>query len=45
MALKKSIEIPANKITYKIIKGKKFAVGKYLKNGKTYEAYRIIGKA
>jgi hypothetical protein len=26
-------------------KGRKFAVGKYVAKGKTYEAWRVLGKA
>lgn len=42
---KKKIEIPDGDIKYKNIKGRKFAVGTYVANGKEYEAYRVMGKS
>jgi hypothetical protein len=43
VVLKKSIEIPNNKIKYVVKNKRKFAVGTYTAKGKTYAAYRIIG--
>lgn len=41
--LRKSIEIPKNKITYKTKNDRKFAVGKYKVDNKDYEAWKIVG--
>jgi len=43
VVLKKRINIPKNKITEKIINGRKFAFGTYVANGKNYKASKIIG--
>lgn len=45
VVLKKKIEIPQSKIKNVVRKGRKFAVGKYEAKGKTYEAWRVLGKA
>ncbi len=45
VVLRKKIQIPESK-TRKVTKsGRNFIVGKYEAKGKTYEAWRIIGKA
>ena len=44
VVLRKKIEIPAREVREVIKKGRKFAVGKYKAKGKTYEAWRILGK-
>lgn len=41
--LKKSINIPEGKVTYKTKNNRKFAVGEYKVDGKTYKAWKIIG--
>lgn len=45
VVLHKKIEIPSSKIKEVVRKGRKFAVGTYTANGKTYEAWRVLGKA
>ena len=45
VVLKKSIIIPDEQVEYRNKSGKRFAVGKYEAKGKTYEAWRVIGKA
>jgi len=41
---KKKLEIPKSKIKLKKKGGRWFAVGLYKAKGKTYEAWRILGK-
>lgn len=47
VAMKKSIEIPTNKIKTVSRSGRKFAVGTYTWKGKSCEAWRVLpsGKA
>jgi len=45
VVLKKKIQIPDSKVKTVVKKGRKFAVGSYEAKGKTYEAWRILGKA
>jgi len=45
VVLRKKIKIPESKIRTVVKKGRKFAVGKYIAKGKTYEAWRILGMA
>ena len=45
LVLRKKIQIPESKVKYVIRKGRKFAVGKYEAKGKTYEAWKVLGKA
>jgi len=45
LVLRKKITIPDNKTRIEVRKGRRFAVGKYTANGKTYEAWRILGLA
>lgn len=45
VVLKKKIQISDSKVKTVVKKGRKFAVGKYEAKGKTYEAWRILGKA
>jgi ribosomal protein L13E len=45
VVLRKKINIPASKIKTVTRKGRKFAVGTYKAKGKTYEAWRVLGKA
>ena len=45
VVLKKKIKIPESKIKVKIKNGRRFAVGKYSANGKTYEAWKVLGLA
>lgn len=42
---KKKIDIPMTDVKEVIRKGRKFLVGKYMLNGKEYEAWRIVGLA
>ena len=44
LVLKKKIQIPPAKIKTVVRKGRKFAVGTYTAKGKTYEAWRVLGK-
>lgn len=44
LILKKKIDIPQSKIRTENKNGRKFAVGSYTANGKTYEAWRTLGK-
>ena len=41
---KKNVEIPDSKIRTVTKSGRRFAVGKYKAKGKTYEAWRVLGK-
>ena len=41
--LKKSVEIPKSKVTYKTKSNRKFAVGEYKVDGKKYYAWKIVG--
>jgi ribosomal protein L13E len=43
LVLKKKIKIPESKIKFKVKSGRRFAVGTYSANGKTYEAWKILG--
>ncbi len=43
--LKKKIMIPKASIRTVTKKGRRFAVGKYVVKGKTFEAWKILGKA
>ena len=45
LVLRKSIEIPQNKIKTVVKKGRSFAVGDYTANGKPYQAWRVLGLA
>lgn len=45
VVLRKKINIPDSKIKTVTKKGRRFAVGSYSAKGKTYEAWRILGKA
>lgn len=45
VVLRKKIMIPVDKIKEVIRKGRRFAVGKYVANGKNYEAWKILGMA
>jgi len=45
LVLRKKLNIPESKIRTVTRSGRKFAVGKYTANGKTYEAWRVLGKA
>jgi len=40
--LKKKVNIPEKNVTYKMRKGRRFAVGKYKVDGKTYEAWKTV---
>ena len=42
---KKKIKIPMDHVKEVIRKGRKFLVGKYVWNGKEYEAWRVVGLA
>jgi len=42
--LKKKIEIPANDIKQVVRKNTVFLVGAYKVNGKTYKAWKIVGR-
>lgn len=44
LVLRKKINIPDNKVKIVVKKGRRFAVGKYEAKGKTYEAWRVLGK-
>lgn len=44
VVLRKKIEIPASKIKTVTKSGRKFAVGTYTAKGKTYTAWRVLGK-
>jgi hypothetical protein len=39
---KKKIQIPDTKIKTVTKKGRRFAVGSYIANGKSYEAWRVL---
>ena len=43
LVLKKRIKIPEAKIKIKIRNKRRFAVGSYIANGKTYEAWKVLG--
>ena len=43
VVLRKKIDIPTSKIVEVVKKGRKFAVGTYTANGKTYKAWRVLG--
>lgn len=45
VVLRKKIDIPASKVKEVLRKGRKFAVGTYTAKGKTYTAWRVLGKA
>lgn len=45
MVLRKKIQIPDANIKQVTKKGRLFAVGTYVANGKTYQAWRILGLA
>jgi len=45
VVLRKKIIIPDNKVKTVVKSGRKFAVGSYKVGNKTYEAWRILGKA
>lgn len=45
VVLRKKIDIPDSKVKTVTKKGRRFAVGTYIANGKTYEAWRVLGKA
>lgn len=45
LVLKKKIMIPEKDIKITMRSGRKFAVGTYKANGKTYQAWRAMGKA
>ena len=45
VVLRKKIMIPADKVREVVRKGRRFAVGKYVANGKNYEAWKILGMA
>jgi ribosomal protein L13E len=44
VVLRKKIKIPEAKIKKIVKNGRLFAVGTYQANGKTYQAWRILGK-
>lgn len=41
--LRKSLNIPEKNVTYTTKNNRKFAIGKYKVDGKTYKAYKIVG--
>lgn len=45
VVLRKKVDIPASKIKEVVRKGRRFAVGTYTAKGKTYEAWRVLGKS
>ena len=45
MVLRKKIRIPAVNVKQIVKKGRLFAVGTYQANGKSYQAWRILGMA
>jgi ribosomal protein L13E len=45
VVLRKKIKIPAANIKQIVKKGRLFAVGTYIANGKTYTAWRVLGMA
>lgn len=45
LVLKKKIQIPDSKVKTVVKKGRKFAVGTYEAKGKTYQAWKVLGKA
>ena len=45
VVLRKKIMILADKVREVVRKGRRFAVGKYVANGKNYEAWKILGMA
>jgi ribosomal protein L13E len=45
MVLRKKIKIPAANVKQIVKKGRLFAVGTYMANGKEYQAWRILGLA
>lgn len=42
--LRKMVNIPEKNVTYKTKNNRRFAVGKYKVDGKTYEAWKIMSK-
>lgn len=44
VATKSYVKIPSSNITEKTMKGRRFAVGTYSANGKTYKAYKVLPK-
>lgn len=44
VVLRKKVQIPEKNVRTVTKSGRKFAVGKYTANGKTYEAWRILAK-
>jgi hypothetical protein len=42
---KKKVNIPEKDIRYINKGGRRFMVGKYMANGKQYEAWQVVGKA
>lgn len=45
MVLRKKIKIPAANVKQIVKKGRLFAVGTYMANGKEYQAWQILGLA
>lgn len=45
VVLRKKIDIPASKTKTVVRSGRKFLVGTYAAKGKTYEAWKVLGKA
>jgi len=45
LVMRKSINIPENKIKEVVKKGRRFAVGNYTAKGKEYQAWRVLGLA
>jgi hypothetical protein len=45
VVLRKKINIPQDKIKEVTKSGRRFAVGTYEAKGKTYQAWRVLGKA
>lgn len=45
VVLKRKINIPDKDIKVKVKGGRRFAVGTYKVGAKTYEAWRVLGKA
>ena len=44
VVLRKKIKIPSANVKQIVKKGRLFAVGTYVANGKTYQAWRILAK-
>lgn len=44
VVLKKKINIPEANVVEKVVKGRRFAVGTYMANGKKLQAWRVLGK-